>query len=97
MLHGDVEQRVTDAGFDSGTENLFNASWPAVEDSAVSSWMASKAGHRENMLDAEWTHAGFGVADDRRGYRIVVGMYASGQRRGYQPDAGFMDIHSTGG
>jgi hypothetical protein len=42
----------------------------------VAGWMSSE-GHRANLLRAEWTHVGYGVAEGRDGQAYVVQVFAA--------------------
>lgn len=58
--------RFDNGAIDNGSENLVSGPAAGSENQeaelAVSSWMGSTAGHRENMLRSQWASEGIGVA-----------------------------------
>jgi uncharacterized protein YkwD len=63
-------------------ENLANTSGGAADVGARSArvWMGSD-GHRQNMLEPDYTHTGAGVAIDTRGYWYIAQLYAAPRKQ----------------
>jgi uncharacterized protein YkwD len=43
---------------------------------AIATWMSSTAGHKENMLNKDYTEIGIGIAADKDGQRYWTQVFA---------------------
>ena len=56
-------------------ENIAKMPLGEIPNNTTDGWMGSP-GHRANILHAEFTHVGFGTAEDAQGFTYVVQMFA---------------------
>jgi uncharacterized protein YkwD len=70
--------RVRDGGYkyESMAENLAVAEQGAALEDIMKKWMASK-GHRANILEAEYTEIGVGIASDKDGKSYLTQIFAT--------------------
>jgi len=69
-----VGQRVRRIGIDhnGASENVASISRGLTPNRVVDRWYNSPAGHGQNMLNSNWTHAGVGIGLDENGHGFVT-------------------------
>ena len=65
--HAAFPQNLYRAGYQAGGENV--ACGYSSDEAAFHGWMTSPDGHRENILDRNWDHVGFG---EFQGYYVAL-------------------------